>query len=91
MHIWQALLLCLYSLMHVSMGLYARPNCEFRSENYTLEWAYEPTSRSVVFVLKAGFAPIPSSMEEKTMLWSGVGFGDRSSVSIEGIKCIGWE
>ncbi|KAE9554093.1 hypothetical protein FO519_002682 [Halicephalobus sp. NKZ332] len=43
--------------------------CAFRSPNYSLQWAYEPHSRNVVFILK--------QKSDKSNFWTGVGFGDR--------------
>ncbi|KAI1718607.1 DOMON domain-containing protein [Ditylenchus destructor] len=52
---------------------YQRPSCEFHSPDYSLEWAYEPISKSIVFVLRAN---------GDASFWTGVGFGDRNNNSM---------
>jgi hypothetical protein len=47
--------------------------CSFRADNYSLEWAYEPITKNVVFMLKVNNA--------SENFWTGVGIGKRNMVS----------
>lgn len=53
--------------------------CKYGSETYALEWAFEPLTQHVVFVLTA---MIPSNIKANQTLFSGVGFGNHKNVSI---------
>ncbi|CAD5206598.1 unnamed protein product [Bursaphelenchus okinawaensis] len=55
-----------------------REFCHFSSPNYNLEWAYESTSKTIVFVLK-----VNSTMPR---YWTGVGFsGKKGPIDFVGV------
>ncbi|KAI6178550.1 DOMON domain and Cellobiose dehydrogenase, cytochrome domain-containing protein [Aphelenchoides besseyi] len=55
-----------------------RDYCEFSTNDYSLEWAYEPHSANAVFVLKLNTT--------KPAFWTGVGFnGSRKAIDFVGI------
>uniref|UniRef100_A0AC35FBP2 DOMON domain-containing protein n=1 Tax=Panagrolaimus sp. PS1159 TaxID=55785 RepID=A0AC35FBP2_9BILA len=49
--------------------------CSFKAGDYSLQWAFEPQSKNVVFVLK--------QKSEFNNFWTGVGFGDRKKGNID--------
>uniref|UniRef100_A0AC34FIL7 DOMON domain-containing protein n=1 Tax=Panagrolaimus sp. ES5 TaxID=591445 RepID=A0AC34FIL7_9BILA len=49
--------------------------CSFKAGDYSLQWAYEPQSKNVVFVLK--------QKSDLNNFWTGVGFGDRKKGFID--------
>jgi hypothetical protein len=63
-----SLLLILATLFAFPSAIHAfdKEYCEFASNDYSLEWAFEPTSKNIVFVLKL------NSTEPE--FWTGVGF-----------------
>lgn len=71
---------------------YQQSKCGFRSQNYSLEWAYEPLSLSVVFVLKVkSLTQLSENTESKEKenkqkysynFTSGIGF-EKKNVSIK--------
>uniref|UniRef100_A0A7E4VJ77 DOMON domain-containing protein n=1 Tax=Panagrellus redivivus TaxID=6233 RepID=A0A7E4VJ77_PANRE len=50
-------------------------HCSFSSDRYSVQWAYEPHSKNVVFVLK--------QRSELKNFWTGIGFGDRKKEVID--------
>lgn len=60
---------------------YQRSKCEHHFINYSLEWAFEPQLKNMIFVLRTT-APISSGDDEPshTSLWPAVAFGSRQNV-----------
>ena len=82
-------------LVHLIVGLllqlpltqqshaFDRDHCEFATSDYSLEWAYEPQTANVVFVLRQN-----ATLSDASAFWTGVGFnstrvscGERSIAS----------
>jgi hypothetical protein len=60
-----------------SIHAFDRDYCEFGTNDYSLEWAYEPNTEKIVFVLKL------NSTEPE--FWTGVGFNGTRVSYFEGI------
>lgn len=67
----------------INANVYQQSKCEFRSKNFSLEWAFEPLSKNVVFVLKAEIPQNPiqtinetkeNKKENKKEFSTGIGF-----------------
>lgn len=72
MNRWRSALVLLAYSGCLALGL-EREQCSFKANDYSLEWAYEPITKNVVFLLKVNNAT--------ENFWTGVGIGKRNVVS----------
>lgn len=69
--------LCICLLLFFSQcNAYNITKCKYNTNNYSLEWAFEPLTEHVVFVLS-----VLTPSTNQTLL-SGVGFSKQNSVSL---------
>ena len=72
----------LIGVLVLQIFAYKKENCEFRTANYSLEWAYEPETRNVVFILKTLYIAKENSSKEYDGFWTGVGFDAQKSEKV---------
>lgn len=72
-------LLLIILIISSQCNAYNVSKCKYGTETYSLEWAFEPLTEHVVFVLSAS---IPANVKKNQTLFSGVGFSKQNSVSL---------